>query len=593
MFKFRNSSLSAKLTALTAIVTTVALLIASTAYFLYSASLTKKTKVDQLTTLGQVLGSNASAAISFSQNESAAQLLLALDHYPTITNAKILDDSDVVFASYDRSNASEWDLETVADQKVCFTSDGYLEVSVPILDGEEVIGKLCLRDSLSDLSSIRTGYVKLCGAVILLALVFGIASTLPLQKHISKPILDLASATQRISDDLDFSLRVRHDASDEIGVLYREFNSMIERLQQRTIEAKEARKQLESLNEELEARVASRTEMLATANHTLQEKIKERDAANEELKQMQTRLIETSRKAGMADVANGVLHNIGNVLNSLNVSAALVDERVRGLAISRMEQSVALMEQQGDKLGEFLGNSPKGKLLPAYLRGLATQFQADRESICREISSLSKHVDHIKDIVRAQQSYAGSFGVIESCEPHQLFEDALSFVSDSVARHNIRLIKDFEPMPPVELEKARLIQMLVNLIKNAKESVLMCENSEPSITLRLRPLDGDRVRFEVSDTGTGISPDQLTRIFTQGFTTKAHGHGFGLHASANLAKEMGGTLSVQSDGVGLGATFSIDLPRTAASRRGPSRTLVSSTDSDAIIRVPAESLAPV
>ena len=179
-----------------------------------------------------------------------------------------------------------------------------------------------------------------------------------------------------------------------------------------------------------------------------------------------------------------------------------------------------------------------------------------------ELESLTKNVEHIKDIVRAQQSHAGACGVIEMFKPQNLMEDALQFAMDSIKRHRVTVRRQYEELDEIEVDKARLLQILVNLIKNAKESVLSDPSYDRRIDVTVRR-ESDCVQFCVSDTGMGIDPSKLTKIFCHGYTTKKEGHGFGLHASANFAKEMGGELRVSSAGRHQGATFIIELPLRA------------------------------
>ncbi len=83
------------------------------------------------------------------------------------------------------------------------------------------------------------------------------------------------------------------------------------------------------------------------------------------------------------------------------------------------------------------------------------------------------------------------------------------------------------------------------------------------LTLRVRRQDADSVVIEVQDSGVGIQPEVLGRLFEFGFTTKKDGHGFGLHTSAILAKELGGELAAFSEGPGQGARFVLRLPAAA------------------------------
>jgi signal transduction histidine kinase len=141
----------------------------------------------------------------------------------------------------------------------------------------------------------------------------------------------------------------------------------------------------------------------------------------------------------------------------------------------------------------------------------------------------------------------------------EMVEDAMRMSFTALARHQIEVVRLFESVPPVLVDRHKVLQILINLINNAKHAL----DHRPDgrrLTLRIIRHDTERVRVEVTDNGTGVPPEILNRIFSHGFTTKKTGHGFGLHSGANAAKEMGGSLSVRSDGEGTGATFVLELP---------------------------------
>ncbi len=159
-----------------------------------------------------------------------------------------------------------------------------------------------------------------------------------------------------------------------------------------------------------------------------------------------------------------------------------------------------------------------------------------------------------------QQAYATVVGVFEPLEAASLLEDAVRMNKAALARHDIRVEREFAAVPPVYAERGKVLQILVNLVSNAKYA---CDNGsrpEKVITLRVSSGTPGLVHFVVQDNGVGIPAENLTRIFQHGFTTKATGHGFGLHSSALAAREMKGTLTVASDGPGTGATFVLELP---------------------------------
>lgn len=285
------------------------------------------------------------------------------------------------------------------------------------------------------------------------------------------------------------------------------------------------------------------------------------------LKQMHRELADASRQAGMAEIANNVLHNIGNVLSSVNVSAGLIGEQVRHSKSQGLSKAVQLMNAHGADLGDFLSRDEKGKALPGYLNKLVAALAAEKQGIIQELESLTKSIDHIKDVVATQQSYCGAASLTMPVRIQDLMEDALRMNGDSIARHHISVVKEFADVPSVVLDKHLLLQILINLISNAKYAMEGVPGRAHHITLRVavgehRP--GPRLTISVEDDGEGIAPENLARIFAHGFTTRKNGHGFGLHSSALAAKEMHGTLTAHSDGVGKGAAFRLELPLDSA-----------------------------
>jgi NO-binding membrane sensor protein with MHYT domain len=282
-----------------------------------------------------------------------------------------------------------------------------------------------------------------------------------------------------------------------------------------------------------------------------------------ELKEAQGELLTTARHAGMAEIANNVLHNIGNVLNSVNVSAGLIGDRVRDSKTQGLAKAVQIMNEHAADLGDFFTRDEKGKTLPGYLNKIVVALAAEKQSITQELDSLTKSIDHIKDIVATQQSYSGATSLTEAVQINDLMEDALRMNTASIARHKITVLKDFADLPLLLLDRHLVLQILVNLIGNAKHAMDAVPDRSHQITLRVgiaEPVDGARLTIRVEDDGEGIAPENMTRLFAHGFTTRKNGHGFGLHSCALAAKEMLGTITAHSDGLGKGAAFTLDLP---------------------------------
>ncbi|OJH40324.1 ATP-binding protein [Cystobacter ferrugineus] len=288
--------------------------------------------------------------------------------------------------------------------------------------------------------------------------------------------------------------------------------------------------------------------------------VTERREAEHKLTEMHRSLVDVSRQAGMAEVVTGLLHNVGNTLNSINVSVHLVTERIRASRVGSMVRAAELIHTHREALGRFLEQDPRGQQLPSYMLALSRQLVEEQQALLAEQRTLTDALDHVKSIIGMQQEHARVSAPVELVKVSQLIDDALRLHAVSFQRSGIDIRREYEPIPPILLDRHKLLQILLNLLSNARHALLDSERDDKRIIIRLTALPDDRVRIQVIDNGQGISPEHLTRMFTQGFTTKKDGHGFGLHISALAAIEMAGTLSCESEGPGLGATFTIDLP---------------------------------
>ncbi|HUD49647.1 MAG TPA: PAS domain S-box protein [Candidatus Baltobacteraceae bacterium] len=281
--------------------------------------------------------------------------------------------------------------------------------------------------------------------------------------------------------------------------------------------------------------------------------------AEAELERAHRELVQASRMAGMAEVATSVLHNVGNVLNSINVSATLVDERVRNSRVADVRRLADLLEEHAEDRAAFLTKDPKGRKVPAFIGQLAKKLGSEQADMLEEISSLRRNVEHVKEIITMQQSYARVSGVFEDISVTDLLEDSLRMNAGSLARHDIKVVREFGDLPLVCTDKHKVLQILINLVRNAKYACDESGRSDKQVILRASNGDG-RVKIAVIDNGVGIPPENINRIFNHGFTTRKDGHGFGLHSGALAAKELGGALTVHSDGKGRGAAFTLELP---------------------------------
>jgi C4-dicarboxylate-specific signal transduction histidine kinase len=314
---------------------------------------------------------------------------------------------------------------------------------------------------------------------------------------------------------------------------------------------------------ELEQRIQERTHKLQEANDKLSREVTERTRTQEELAKVHRELIDAARRAGMAEIATGVLHNVGNALNSVTVSVSTMANQLQESRIPQLGSTVAMMDEHAGDLADFIANDEKGRLVPRFLKALSKHLEEDQDYLRQEVDAITSSIDHIKAIISTQQSYAGYGGLVEPIDVNELLDDAIALNTASYHKHGIRVVKDYGDIPTVLLDKQRLLQIVINLVKNAKEALHDQAEGKKEMCIRTRA-DNNRLTIEVTDTGVGIDTENLKKIFTHGFTTKASGHGFGLHSCANAAREMDGSLSVSSPGPMQGTTFVLDLPLTVA-----------------------------
>lgn len=282
--------------------------------------------------------------------------------------------------------------------------------------------------------------------------------------------------------------------------------------------------------------------------------------AEQALAQLNRKLVDISRQAGMAEVATGVLHNVGNVLNSLNVSASLILSKLTHSETANLIKAADLLEQHADDLITFLTTDPKGQQLAGFIVRQARRIQREQEMLQKEQRVVARNVEHIMQIVAMQQNYARVSGVIEKVQVASLLEDALEMNQAELQSQQVKIERRYLQSPHALLDRHKFLQILVNLLRNARQALVQSGRPDKVLTLGLEMDGAEQVKVTVTDNGIGIPRENLARIFSLGFTTGLGGHGFGLHNAANAAREMGGSLRASSEGPNQGATFTLELP---------------------------------
>ncbi|TDU64039.1 PAS domain-containing protein [Prosthecobacter fusiformis] len=285
---------------------------------------------------------------------------------------------------------------------------------------------------------------------------------------------------------------------------------------------------------------------------------REHEASTQDLHKM---MVEASRQAGMAEIATGVLHNVGNVLNSLNVGAKLLAERLKKSRMDKLCQATQLVKDNLPDNPDFFTNDKRGQVLPGYLVDLSAYLRDEQNRLDATVSDMIERIEHIRDMIMLQQSHSTVRTLWEPLDLVTVIEDALRLETDvHIAHQQIQVERHFADLPPIYSARGLLLQILVNLLANACQAMGDRPVAERKLTLRIVPVGNEKINITVEDTGCGIHPRNLTNIFTQGFTTKTDGHGFGLHHACLLAQDLGGVLRAESDGLGKGARFTLEVP---------------------------------
>jgi signal transduction histidine kinase len=298
--------------------------------------------------------------------------------------------------------------------------------------------------------------------------------------------------------------------------------------------------------------------------------ITERKDAEKELFKLNHQLISSARKAGMSEVATSMLHNVGNTLNSVNISINLIKNCFDQLDFNTIYQATEMLLTHAETLADFLKTDPKGQLLPRFFTESKTHTIEIYQDLNAEIARLLDNIKHIENIVNLQGALSGSSSLVEKVSAHDLIFSALEITQECLNKSNILVYHEISNPLNLHTDKNKLLQILVNLIQNAKDAVLENTNvSKKEIKIFCKHLPHtDKISISIEDNGVGITENMLTKIFSFGFTTKTAGHGFGLHISALLAKELGGSLKVESEGLGRGSRFILNLPLHIPAKSG-------------------------
>ncbi len=352
-------------------------------------------------------------------------------------------------------------------------------------------------------AAISNARMSLLGAALLILLVLLVG----LRYLVLGPIAQLTAHADVVGRGDDLSIRLNTDRTDELGALAREFNQMVERLS-------DARKTL----------------------------------------------LEKSHQAGIAELASGVLHNIGNAITPLKVRVANLESTLREAPVVELERALT-------ELGEASTPDARRTDLRAFTDLAAREFASLISATVEQIVGIAHQVDHVQKILSDQESISRAERVLHPVEVERLVRESVNLLGTDIhPTLQINLDASLQSVGRVLGSPVALQQIMINLLKNAAESIRVCTPAPDIGRIELTAAAESRgsramIRLCVRDNGAGIAPGNLPRLFERGFSTKSRpSSGQGLHWCAVTAAALGGQIEIDSSGTGHGATVSLWLP---------------------------------
>lgn len=519
-----------------------------------SFSKTQKTFEDDMISKGNLLTTSNSIGLRGLAED------MAFTQIRELVTSSVHSDKDIMYGIYMDNNRQPWTIVTennpdgmIDKQNILFDSVSIwaskirkseykiihrdsleiFEFASPIIVEEEYLGSIRYGFSTYKikhyLAVTKKKYIISFSIMIIIQLIFSFLIIFTGSKIIRKqakaitdPLEKLIDAASTISNG-NYTTSVSITSNDEVGKLALNFEAM--------------RKTIKEYIDSLE------------------EKVKERTI---QLEETQKEMVENAHKAGMADIATAVLHNVGNVLNSVMTSAHVLKEVVDDSKIVKLLLANELLNEHLEDIEQFITNDPKGKKLMQYYIVLGKEMQQENSSIKRHTERLNNKTNIIKDIIVSQQSFASVDAYSEKMSINSIIEEVVIIQNNSLEKYDITLSKDLQDTPLIKIQKTKAIHILINLIKNAKESLRESSSGKRILSITTQNTKNS-VILKIIDNGPGIKKENLKKIFTHGFTTKVNGHGFGLHSCANYMTEMGGKIWAESDENG--ATFALEFPQ--------------------------------
>ena len=261
-------------------------------------------------------------------------------------------------------------------------------------------------------------------------------------------------------------------------------------------------------------------------------------------------------------VGESIFHRMRNVLNSIHVSAGLINHRLREFHVADVGRVADMLEAHSHEYGRYLTQDPKGKKIPHFLGQLSEELAQNHLDTLTELATLNYHLEQLEYFLTVGQAPLRVGGFKDTIQFATIMDEALAPHQGELDRMGVQVCREYQMVGEGILEVSKLLRIVVNLIRNAINGMRKITDRTHRLTLSVLPCP-DRVgfvRLQVADTGSGIPLDCLTRVFSPQPPGEQSDLLPNLHASAMAAKELAGSLRVWSDGPMQGAIFTLDLP---------------------------------